>query len=127
MMMGVFPVDYAEAAIEPPAGDLYCIPGLEHHRDGVKKAFAAMLARRSTRRQFNDDIMALFPADMTVIAIDAAIRAHHPGIAHLFGTDCTIRYMFIDSTIMVAVLLRLVDMGIPGLPLHDGLIVAGPP
>ena len=30
--------------------------------------------------------------------------------------------MFIDSTIMVAVLLKLADMGIPALPLHDGLI-----
>ena len=115
---------YAEAGIAPPAGDLYRVPGLEDHREGVKKAFAAMLSKRSTRRQFRDETMALFPAGTTPAQVADAIRSHHPGIARLFGTDRTIRYMFIDSTIMVAVLLRLATLGIPALPLHDGLLVA---
>lgn len=115
---------YAEAGIAPPPGDLYRVPGFEDHREGIKKAFAAMLAKRSTRRQFSVETMALLPAGTAAVQVDAAIRAHHPGIAHLFGTDRTIRYMFIDSTIMVGVLLKLVELGIPALPLHDGLLVA---
>ena len=30
--------------------------------------------------------------------------------------------MYVDSTAMVAVLLKLADMGIPAAPLHDGLL-----
>lgn len=113
---------YAEAGIAPPPGDLYRVPGFEDHREGVKKAFAAMLAKRSTRRQFSADTMALFPTGATAAVIVDAIMAQHPGIAHLLGTDRSIRYMFLDSTIMVAVLLRLAGLCIPALPLHDGLL-----
>jgi len=116
---------YFDAGLEPPhAGDLYRVPGFdEAHREGIKRAFASMLARRSNRPDFNDEVMALFPEGTKAGDIHAAIRARHPGIADVFGRDKTLGYMFIDSTIMVAVLLKLADLGIPALPLHDGILV----
>ena len=63
------------------------------------------------------------PGEWNGLKVAAAIKAHHPRIAHLFGRDWGIRYMFTDSSILMAVLKRLMREGIPALPMHDGLMV----
>ena len=43
---------YASKGVQPPAGDLYAIPGLEGHRDAVKLGVNALLFDQQTRRQW---------------------------------------------------------------------------
>lgn len=114
---------YAEAGCEPPEGDPYCIPGLEDHRDGVKAVTSAMLSRIGELTKLPSTVRAMLPQRWKGPQVAAAIKAHHPRIAYLFGQDRGIRYMFTDSTILMAVLMRLTRKGIPALPMHDGLMV----
>jgi hypothetical protein len=51
------------------------------------------------------------------------ISAKHPAIAPLFFTAACHRLQFMESQIMVEVLLRLKREGIVALPIHDGLLV----
>ena len=55
-----------------------------------------------------------------------AIYAKHEGIKHLFGTGVGMRAMFIESQILIAVLLELIDRRVVALPIHDAIIVALP-
>lgn len=114
---------YAEARCAPPEGDPYCIPGLEHHRAGVKAVVSAMLSRIGPLTKLPPKVRAMLPTAWKGPQVAVAIKAHHPKIAHLFGRDRGIRYMFTDSTILMAVLIRLTHEGIPALPMHDGLMV----
>jgi hypothetical protein len=50
---------YAEAGAEPPQGDLYAIPGLEAHRDGVKAAMSAMISRKGDLKRLPSEIRKL--------------------------------------------------------------------
>jgi hypothetical protein len=43
---------YARKGVQPPAGDLYAIPGLEGHRDAVKLGVNALLFDQHARRQW---------------------------------------------------------------------------
>lgn len=114
---------YAETGAAPPEGDLYAIPGLEAQRDGVKAAMSAMISRDGELKRLPPKIRQLFPPAWNGMKVAAAIKAHHPGIAHLFGKDKGVAYMFIDSQILMAVLLRLMRENIPALPMHDGIMV----
>ncbi|WP_244031535.1 hypothetical protein [Methylobacterium sp. E-016] len=46
-------------------------------------------------------------------------------MAGVFETGIGLRLMFRESQVLVAALLTLADKGIPALPMHDGLMVAG--
>jgi hypothetical protein len=120
---------YGMAGIEPPPGDLYSIPGLEHWRDGVKAVFnAALSAERplSRRPRGTKDIL---PAGR-FSDILATVKSVHPAIAGLLGTGAGLRAMFTESEILVRVLLDLKKGGIVALPVHDAVLVkaseAGP-
>jgi hypothetical protein len=52
------------------------------------------------------------------------IRERHAAIADKFQTGIGLRLQRTESDIMVAVLLRLKEMGIVALPIHDALLVA---
>lgn len=54
-----------------------------------------------------------------------AIAAHHPALVPLFGTGAGHHLQFLESQLMVNVLLELAERGIVGLPIHDGVIVQG--
>jgi hypothetical protein len=115
---------YREAGATPPAGDPYAIPGLEAHRQGVKKAFSAIVSARGPLQRLPTDIKVLLPPDWTAARITSALADLHPPLAHLFGTDLGVRLMHTESNLLVAVLLRLIrDHGCPALPMHDGVMV----
>jgi hypothetical protein len=116
---------YAELGIECPHGaDLYDVnPALCEFRDGVKAVCSAMLSRSGQLKALNSETRALIPSDWTGPMVRDAIIAAHPRIAHLFGAGKGLHFMFLDSSIMVAVLLTLAERDIVGLPLHDGLLV----
>jgi hypothetical protein len=117
---------YALAQKEAPSTDAYAIPGLEHgERDGVKMVLNALFFQdgipckfpRGTRRYF---LRRHFKSFSQVVD---AIAAHHPNIADYLGTGIGYRLMFLESEVMVEVLLRLLDRGITALPIHDAVMV----
>jgi len=51
------------------------------------------------------------------------IKEFHKPIAHLFGGQHGMRFMFMESGILIDVLLELNSLGIVALPIHDDLLV----
>ncbi|EKF16855.1 hypothetical protein NA2_20911 [Nitratireductor pacificus pht-3B] len=104
-----------------PDGDPYDIPGLEKHRDGAKQAMASLLSRTGPMRLLAPKLKAKLPEGWTAKRLVQAAGSRHPVIAHLFGSDCGVELMALESRILMAVLLDLAARGIPSLPLHDGI------
>ncbi|MBU0584030.1 MAG: hypothetical protein KKB66_16050 [Alphaproteobacteria bacterium] len=114
---------YARVGAIPPEGDLYAIPGLEGHRAAVKAGLSALLSSGSEMARLPSDVKAALPAGWTAKRLRDAVAVKHPALMPLFGKDIGLDLMHYESCIMVAVLLRLASLGIPGLPMHDGLMV----
>src|SRR5262249_12525075 len=66
----------------------------------------------------------MFPERVCIEHVAGMIKARHAAVAPLFCTGIGHRLMFIEATILVEVLLRLIDTGITALPIHDAVIVA---
>ena len=62
---------------------------------------------------------------LTVSAIVCDLMHHHPALEDHFFTGIGHRMQFIESQIMVDLLLDLGDKGIVALPVHDAVIVPG--
>jgi hypothetical protein len=117
-------VFYGLAGATPPEGDAYIIPGYEWHREGVKKVFNALLFTDRPLERFPLGTRKLFPDRASVGEVVLLLAEKHRPIAHLFCTNIGFRDMFIESEILVDVLLQLLDRGITALPVHDAVIVA---
>jgi len=111
---------YGMAGVKAPAGDLYRVPGLD--REGVKKVFNALLSADKPLKRRPKNTAELLPAG-PFPDIVARIAAAHPAIAHQFGTGAGLRAMFVESQIIVRVLLDLKSEGIVALPVHDAILV----
>lgn len=110
--------------------DLYRIPGFERSRDGIKILFNALLFTPTKLTRFPDESKPLFDAEelkkvgsKVQPIIEAIKQAHYP-VAHQFnGSQIGHHLMFVESQILVDLLLRLKDMGIPALPIHDAVLI----
>jgi hypothetical protein len=116
---------YASKGVQPPAGDLYAIPGLEGHRDAVKLGVNALLFDQQTRRQWpkTEDPEQRLPSGWTLARFRRALIERHPLIADCIGKGLGFHLMHTESEIMVRVLTTLVSEGVTALPLHDGILV----
>ena len=116
---------YASKGVQPPAGDLYAIPGLEGYRDAVKLGVNALLFDQHTRRQWpkTEEPEQRLPSGWTLGKFREALVAHHPVIADCIGTGSGFQLMHTESEIMVRVLTILASKGVTALPLHDGIMV----
>jgi hypothetical protein len=135
---------YAELGEQPPEGDLYCIPGADGYRSGIKMAMNTLLFDTRVRRSWPKemgvgvgddeaaahgevpaaDFDARLPEGWTVKTTKAAILARHPPFIHAFGRGLGYSLMHRESEVLLAVLDELMSRGIVGLGLHDGLLVA---
>lgn len=115
---------YGEAGQEPPMGDLYAIEGLEGAREGVKRVVNALLFDEKPRCRMPRGGRPLFGHNVPYADVEAAILEAHPVLKR--GRSRAIGHwaMFVESQIMVDVLLRLGKMGIGALPIHDAVLVA---
>jgi hypothetical protein len=108
--------------VPPDTEDLYHLPELAgEYRPGVKKGFNALLY--GTRR-WGHDIAQMLPATWTASRLRKALIQHHPMLADLLqpGSIAGYRLMFLESSIMVAVLLACIGSGITALPIHDAVL-----
>jgi hypothetical protein len=85
-------------------------------RDELK----ANLTRPAPKPILYDELKA---CGMTAGQVVRAITCAHPAIAKYLFTQPANRLMMVESEILIAVLLRLMELYIPALPLHDSLIV----
>lgn len=116
-------IAYGLAGHKLPKSDPYAIRGFEKNRDGVKKIFNAMLFVSKPLGRWPEETKELFPAGTTVRKVTAAILKAHPELSKLFHTEIGHHIQFLESQIMVAVLLQLKAKGLLGLPVHDAVVV----
>lgn len=114
---------YLQAGLELPQGDPYLIEGLEEYREGIKLALLILLSKTGPMKLLKAELKALLPKGWTYKNLVATLEERHSAIANMFGTDMGPDLMFTESQILVALLLRLIEIGIPALPLHDGIMV----
>jgi len=119
-------IAYGMAGADLPEGDLYTLPGFEPYRSVVKQMFNALLFDESERQRMPMGTRKDVPDHITWRDFHHAIRAKHDAIKQLFGTGIGMQTMFIESQILVAVLLELIDQRVVALPIHDAIIVALP-
>jgi hypothetical protein len=131
---------YAHSKVQPPAGDLYDLSGIDHRRedwpelrDGRKKLVNAIIFNIGELKywpgktsQERATVKACFPEGTPLRAEVQAIGERHRAIAgEWFETGRGLELMRTESDLLVAVLLRLIRIGVTALPLHDSVIVAG--
>lgn len=114
---------YVRAKAPQPTGDLYEIAGGGTGRDGWKLLLNALLFTRGPLKRWPRDCSQHFPC-MTLRQAVALLEEKHRPIAHLFGTGIGFELMFAESEMLIAVVTRLFQSGVPALPLHDAVLVA---
>jgi hypothetical protein len=119
---------YGLAKATPPEGDLYDISGLttvngRSYRDGVKTIMNALMFSNGLPKRKPMGTKSLLPPALSIQEVVNLIRQAHPAIADLLGTEVGHKAQFIESQVMVRVLLRLREESIVALPIHDGLVV----
>ncbi|KLK90972.1 hypothetical protein AA309_22565 [Microvirga vignae] len=119
---------YGLAKAQPPEGDLYDIPGLttvngRSYREGVKKVMNALMFSDGLPKRKPMETKSILPPDLSIQEVVDLILQAHPAIAHLLGTEVGHKAQFIESQVMVKVLLRLREQSIVALPIHDGLVI----
>ena len=114
---------YYLAGAKPPSGDAYALPGLEDHRDGVKKVFNAMLFKHPVDK-FPQGARTLFPRRTTCADVTGAILQRHPKLEPLLSNpDTGHRLQFLESEIMMRVLRQCQRRSIIALPVFDCVVV----
>jgi len=114
---------YSEAKCTPPSGDAYTLPGFEDHREGVKQIFNALLFDKAPRTRFPEGVRASFPSSVKVRDVIGSIQQRHPGLVSVLATGIGHRLMYLESTIMMAVLRQLREGGVVALPVFDAVLV----
>jgi hypothetical protein len=119
-----------EGNIQAPDGDVYNIPGLSPaSRSGLKILLNALLmeTRTKPRDRFPQGVAEkLAPEDRVkgYKQVFSLIASHHALLVPSFGTGLGHYLQFLESTLLVNVLLDLGQKHVVALPLHDGVIVS---
>lgn len=111
-----------------PAGDQYHVPGLDpKSRDGIKRVMGALLFDSSRNRdRMPKDVAKLFtPKDQKKgwAQIKRLIMAHHRELRAYIDRGLGHYLQYLESQVLVNVLVRCAKGGVLALPLHDCIIV----
>ena len=117
-------IAYGLAAAKPAQDDLYQIGNNNPcYREGMKKLINALLSCEQPLTRKPKGLKELLPPNPIDVLIQEIGEAHKP-IAPYFCNGTCHHIQFIESSIMMGVLLRLRTEGIVALPIHDGVLVA---
>lgn len=114
---------YARKGMRPPEKDLYRVPGYESHRSGIKKVMNSMLFAQKPITRMPRGVRKKFVDGYHIANVTQAIMAYHPDIADLFHIGIGHDAQFTESQIMVDILLKLIDLEVIALPIHDAILV----
>ena len=93
-------------------------------REAVKKLMNIMLNAPASKAWTAPKRMSAMDKDLDFQKrLILEINKFHKPIAHLFGGQHGMKFMFLESEILIDVLLELNSKGIVALPIHDGLLV----
>jgi len=114
---------YGKAGVEPTSKDLYDIQRLRGHREGVKKVMNALLHAKKPLERAPMGTRSLLPKKIKIDEIVRRIAEAHPVLKPYFGSGIGMELMFMESQILVHVLLTLIKRRIVALPVHDAVTV----
>lgn len=115
---------YGMKGVWPDDDDLYDVPEYEDRRDGIKIIFSAMVFKEGgSLTQMPKGTRTIFGKDVHIDEVTEAIEARHADISDLFYLGIGHHLQFLESQIMVDILLRLKAMKIVALPIHDAILV----
>lgn len=114
---------YGMAGQPPPADDLYHLWGYVQQRDGIKRVMSAMIFADKAHDRFPQGTKKLFRRSDKIAEVVEAIEKKHPLIKDYFHRGLGHDAQFIESQIMVQLLLTMKAKGIVALPIHDALMV----
>lgn len=117
---------YGLSGVIPGNEDAYTLPGFERYRSGVKKLFNAMLFAQAPLTRMPRGIGRDLPPSARIGNVVAAIQRAHGAVAHHFFTGIGHHLQFLESELLVDLLLRLREVGCVALPVHDAVLVQRP-
>ena len=107
----------------PTTQDCYGIPGYERYRSGIKKVFNAMTFADKQMTRFPKGVKQMFKEDIRFQEVSDAILWYHSGIAYKFYVGIGHYLQYLESQILIKVLLGLKELGIYALPIHDAVVM----
>ena len=114
---------YGLCRTRPTTKDCYRVTGYERYRSGIKKVFNAMTFADKKMIRFQKVVKQMFKEDIRFQEVSNAIQRYHSGIAHKFYVGIGHYLQYLESQILIKVLLGLKDLGIHALPIHDAVVV----
>jgi hypothetical protein len=126
-------VTYFKAGVVPNFVDAYAIPNIDtKYRDAIKTLTNKLLNYDKAINKLPDEFekyprlynsKGMKDEKLTAHSVIELIKKQHPAIKDFFHKEGIFSTMFIESEIMVKVLLSLIDKKIVALSKHDGLLV----
>jgi hypothetical protein len=120
---------YIRAGLPPPAANDDPYAGIlggadeARWRPGLKIVVNGMLWRSTPLQRLPKGTKELLPQGRKAASLREAILERHAPIRDQFEAGIGGSLTRLESDILVAILLRLLDLGIAALPMHDGLMV----
>ncbi|TIU44413.1 MAG: hypothetical protein E5W31_00925, partial [Mesorhizobium sp.] len=114
---------YGMAGQQPTSDDLYHLWGYVQQREGIKRVMSAMIFADKPLERFPQFTRALFRKGDKIAEVVQAIELKHSLIKDRFHCGIGHDAQFIESQIMVELLLIMKAKGIIALPIHDALMV----
>ena len=114
---------YGVFRTRPTTEDCYRVPGYERYRSGIKKVFNAITFAEKPMTRYPKGVKQMFKEDIRFQEISDAILRYHSSIANKFYVGIGHYLQYLESQILIKVLLGLKDLGIHALPIHDAVVV----
>lgn len=116
-------IAYGMLGVEPPAGDLYCVPGLERFREGVKKVFISQFFSSKELNRKPQGSAKHLPTHMSIREVEELILRHHQPLRAMFNRGVGMAIQRMEGDILIRCLLDLMHRQISALPVYDCLLV----